>query len=197
MTLSNNSKKIPSDYFMNGYDIMLNTQIDNKSFQFLKYVYEHDEISIKEFPEYINANNKLELFPLMNTVLSLFSYRYLSVYNPKLQNIMYSISYEKYLSACENNSIAYLDPNCIIAILPKGRAYVEERLRQQEEFSNLQRIANASLEHSETAKQQAEIAKENSKSSARYALISVVISVLAFLTNILTIVAQHLGWIKL
>lgn len=147
--------------------------LDNKSFEFLKYIYENDECPVKKLPAFINAKGIVEMLPLHNTIFFLFKAEYLSVYNPRLEDIMLSTSYEKYISACNARSIGHLDPNCIICILPKGRVYIEEKLQKQEEFKKhfkvLQTIADSSLEHSKTAKEHAKAAQAQAESAKKQA----------------------------
>lgn len=185
---------------------MENGTLDNKSFQFLKYIYENDECPVKKLPEYTNAKDITEMLPLHNTIFLLYQAEYLAVHNPELKDIMLSKSYEKYISACDAMSIGHLNPNCIICILPKGRAYVESKLFQQEtlekQLKALKIIADSTHNHAESAKKQsdaailqaksaksvAKTAQESSESSTKYAKISAALSIIAIIISIVAIV---------
>lgn len=191
---------------------MANAYIDNKSFNFLKNLYECEECSIIDIAHYLGFKDISALPELSAIVFPLFEAGYLVVKHPRL-TYSDSISFEHYKSACIINSLPLLSPNCTIGILPKGSAFVEERLQRQEEFEKqfkaLQSIANSSLKYSETAKEQAESAKaiadssmktsnsaksiaetaeKSSESSTKYAKISAALSIIAIIISIVAIV---------
>ena len=185
---------------------MENGTLDNESFQFLKYIYENDECPVKKLPKFINATGIAEILPLHSTIFLLYQEEYLAIYNPRLENIMLSATYEKYITACDERMIGHLNPDCIICILPKGRAYVESKLFQQEtlekQLEALKIIADSTHNHAESAKKQADVAirqadsaesiaktaKDSSDSSTKYAKISAALSIIAIIISIIAIV---------
>ena len=191
---------------------MANENIDNKSFNFLKSLYECEECSIRDIARYLGLKDISATSELFTIALPLFEAEYLVIKHPQL-TYSDSLSFESYKSACESNSLPLLSPDCTIGILPKGRAFVEERLQRQEEFEKqfkaLQSIADSSMEYSKIAKEQAESAKaiadssmetsnsaeliaksaeKSSESSTKYAKISAALSIIAIIISIVAIV---------
>ena len=191
---------------------MAKENIDNKSFNFLKSLYECEECSIRDIARYLGIEDISAIPELFATALPLFESEYLVIKHPQL-TYSDSLSFERYKSACESHSLPLLSPDCTISILPKGMAFVEERLQRQEEFEKqfkaLQSIADSSLEYSKAAKEQAESAKaiadssvvtsksaksiaktaeKSSESSTKYAKISAALSIIAIIISIIAIV---------
>lgn len=149
---------------------MNDTLLDKESFRLLQFIYESSECSINDINHFLKTKDIHDSIRMFGLLFPLYKEEYLAIYNPKL-NILDSTSFEKYIEACQNNSLALLSPECIACILPKGKAYVESRHEKSDnlnmQIAPLEQIASSAKQQAHSAEAIAKSAKDQSISAKR------------------------------
>lgn len=164
------------------------TPLDKESYNFLEFLYIQKECSIIEIQQFLETHNLKDNFRMTGILFPLFEAGYLAIYNPKL-SILDSTSFEKYINACQVHSCTFTAPDCVVCILPKGRAYVESIQEQiensEKQIASLKAIADSATLQAELSKESAIRSEEKANSAKREANFAKIISILAIIIPVI------------
>jgi hypothetical protein len=162
-----------------------NIPVDQKTYKILEYIYDHEECTIAQLFDSFNIKNIAETIRATSPLMYLFAPMYISISNPKL-NIMDSVSFDSYVSACNSSGIPLITPDCTAVILPKGAALVETK---REELLTLQQQIEPLKEISITQQNRLAQAERDAVSADRDAKFSKIVSIISIIVSIISIVA--------
>ncbi len=168
--------------------------IDNATYRILDYLYDKKECTVQQLADFCQVEKIDDYVHLIAPIFSLFDSKYAAICNPKL-NVMYSLSFDSYKNACLGNSISLITPDCIVCILPKGSALIEERQRQDEKFQEsvapiksiaeaAEKSAKSSDELAKLSKEEADNAVKDSSFSRKMSIASLTVSIVAIFVSI-------------